>query len=99
MADEVTAAALSIRERLDHGDMFLQAVSQSDARPWDKFMMRMAYRIPGVRRDVNEFIASKAESEGLPSTMANGDLLKYIIEHLPEIAAFIATLFKLFGGI
>ena len=99
MAEEVTAAALSIRERLDHGDIFLQAVSASNERPWDKFMMRMAYRIPGVRSDVNEFIAAKVDADGLPSTMANGDLLKYIIEHLPEIAAFIATLFKLFGGI
>lgn len=63
--------------------------------------MRLAYIFPKARVAIDNFIAGLAVAKfgNNATAIGDGDLLKLILENLDEIAAFIAMLFKLFGGI
>lgn len=77
---------------------FIDAVKQSDLRPLQKLNLRGLYLVPRLRSAIDDYITELASAAGHDvSTMANGDLIKFIIEHLPEIIAFIELLIGLFG--
>ena len=81
--------------------VLLQAIDDksADLMPLERFIVKTAVRRnPTLADDAIGYARAMAESEG-EGALGDGELLKYIIEHLPEIAAFIATLFKLFGGL
>lgn len=99
MPDVSAPAVMTFRDRLQGHDLFIEAVKQSDLRPRERLQLRLAYMLPGVRSSVDDFIEAKLSEAGDVNTMANGDIIRLIIEHLPEIAEFIAMLFKLFGGL
>ena len=99
MSDTTDVTTMTFRDRLRGNNLFVEALQQSNLRPMQRLQMRGAYLLPNVREMVDDFIEAKLSEVGDVNTMSNGDIIKYIIEHLPEIAAFIATLFKLFGGL
>lgn len=84
----------------DNQELLLNAINKSsELGPLERFVAKTAVRRNSkLADDAVGYARAKAEAEGEPA-MGDGELLKYILEHLPEIAAFIATLFKLFGGI
>jgi len=101
MPDVSAPAVMTFRDRLRGSNLFVEAVRQSDLGPWQRLELRGAYFIPRVRDMVDDYIESKLAERGDVNAMSNGDIIKYIIEHLPEIAAFIAAMFdmfKQFGG-
>lgn len=76
---------------------FITAVKESNLPIRDKFLLRGMYMVPGIRSSVDDYIASKASAAGKDvTTMADGELIKFIIEHLPEIAEFIKLIISLF---
>lgn len=96
---EDTVSTMSFRDRLRGNNLFVEAVRQSDLLPRQKFWLAMLYRNPGVRADVDEYIEQLFAGQGDVNAMANGDIIKIILDRLPEIIAFIELLLKLFGGI
>lgn len=89
-----TVSVMSFRDRLRGDDLFLQAVSQSDLKPIQKLAVRIAYRKPETKSDVDQFIEDGLAAKGDVNSMANGEIIKFIIEHLPEI---LELLLKFFG--
>ena len=95
---EPMTETLSIRDRIAKHDLFLEAVAQSNLPFRQKLLARLAYRAPAVRADINEYVEDLLVAQvGEVTTKANGDLIKIIIENLPQIIEMLLTLFKLFG--
>lgn len=88
---------LSFRDRMRSGDLFREAVAQSSIPFRQKLMLRMAYRLPSVRDDIDAYIQSAVEESAEPGALANGDIIKIIIDNLPQIIALIEMLMKLFA--
>jgi hypothetical protein len=99
MSDTTDPTTMTFRDRLRGNNLFVEALKQADLRPLQRLQLRGAYMLPNMRDSIDDFIEAKLAENGDVNAMANGDIIKHIIEHLPEIAAFIATLFKLFGGL
>lgn len=79
-------------------DAFLEALKQSDLKLRSRVFYRFAYLSPKVRSSVVEYISAMVEDTGSDvSTMAFEDLIKFILDNLPEIIAFIEMLIKLFA--
>lgn len=89
----------SFVDRLESNGLFLEAVAQSSVPFRQKLMLRLAYRVPSIRADIDAYVQAAVDESGDPGVLANGDIIRIIIEHLPEIIAFIEMLLKLFGGV
>ena len=96
---ETQVEAFSFRDRLRNNQLFVEAVRASDLSLKQKFQLRILYLIPDVRSNVDAHIEQLVAERGDVNAMANGDIIKIIIDKLPEIIAFIELLLKLFGGI
>lgn len=85
-------AALGLRS-----SQFVEALQQSDLRLAERVKFRAAYLRPANRVQVDEYITALATDNGQEiSAMADGDIIKFIIEHLPEILEFIKIIIGLF---
>lgn len=78
--------------------VFVEALQQSDLRFVQRVKVRTVYMMfPKIRDRVDDYIEALCKDQGHDvATMANGDLIKIIIDNLPEIIAFIELLMKLF---
>jgi hypothetical protein len=81
-------------QKLRPSRLFLDAIRQSDLSLFQKLQVRLAYRVPKIREDIDEYIDAVV---GDSSTQADGTIIKIILEHLPEIMALIELLLKLIG--
>jgi hypothetical protein len=92
-AHDPELASLGLRQ-----SHFVEALQQSDLRLAERLLLRTAYLRPANRTRIDEYITALATDAGSDiSTMANGDIIKFIIEHLDEIAVFIKVLIGLFS--
>lgn len=81
---------------------FVEAVRQSDLPIRQKFALRVLYLSPKVRSSVDDYVdalvAEEAQASGQSvDTLADGTIIRIIIENLPQIIEFIELLIKLFG--
>jgi len=82
--------------------LFVQAVQESNLGFFQKFKLRSLYLVPNVRESVNEYVDNVVTEQALTagqdvSTMANGDIIKIILDRLPEIMALIELIIRLLG--
>jgi hypothetical protein len=83
--------------------LLMQAVRESDLPFRKKFLVRMALLSPKVQEYVYEYLVgsliegARISSEPELAAIGDGELLRLIIENLPEIIAAIIKLIGLFG--
>lgn len=78
-------------QKLRPSRLFLQAIRESDLSLFQKLRVRSLYLVPGIRANIDEYIDDVVGD----STLADGAIIKIILEHLPEIMALIELIIKL----
>ena len=80
--------------RIKLGRLLRQTIRESDMARQDKFQIRMGLVIPGMRDAILDHVEDEL---GDATTQADGEIIKILLEYLPQILKFIESLVKLFG--
>lgn len=88
--------SVQLHNALSQRQLFVQAVRASDLDIGERFRLRIAYALPKAREAIDEYIVERLLAEPNPEAMADGSIIEFIIEYLPEILALIKIIIGLF---
>ena len=71
-----------------------KSIRESELERREKLQLHIGLCFPGMRDAVLDHVEDEL---GSASTQADGEIIKIIIEHLPQILQFIQALMKLFS--
>ena len=72
---------------------YYRAIRESGMAPREKFLLRMAFLLPGVQKAIAELIDDASEGQEID----DGKLLELLLQYLPEILKLIELFIGMIG--